>query len=58
MPKYKIEAMCSFLRIDISNFYQVISGITVLSVNNQKILFIEFFLGRWMQKSVWEYLAF
>jgi hypothetical protein len=49
--------MGSFLRIVILNFHRSIFGITGLPVKNSKILVSEFFLGCWMQKSVWEYFA-
>jgi hypothetical protein len=49
--------MGSFLRIDFLKFYRSISGITGHPSENQKNLVFEFFLGCWMQKSVWEYLA-
>jgi hypothetical protein len=47
--------MCGFLRIDISNFYRLISGITGLPGKNN--LIIEFVLDCWMPKSVLKYLA-
>jgi hypothetical protein len=49
--------MASFLRIVILNFHRSISGITGLPVKIPKKMVFEFFLGCWMQKSVWEYLA-